>query len=115
LAPRFVDRRKNRFGNPVQTREDLVVRQSHDSITQPAQELFATRVVGDFRLGRMRGLVDFDDQATFATNEIREKSSDRLLPNEFVAAQASISKLRPEALFRGCLRFAQFARAEGFV
>ena len=50
-------------------------------------------------VGRMLAAIDFDDQSLLSADKINDVRPDRLLADEFVAAQASRAQLAPETKF----------------
>jgi hypothetical protein len=57
--------------------------------------------------------IEFDDEATFAANEISEIGSDWKLPNKFVAAKVAVLEFGPQAALGKIVAFAKGSCAFG--
>jgi hypothetical protein len=67
-------------------------------------EIFRSRGVPyHFDVGAMRGAIDLNDNAMFATQEIYEEWPNWRLPDELVSFQAAMTEFGPQSLLCGRL------------
>jgi hypothetical protein len=89
-----IQRGGDRFKNPRQIAQHVVVPEAEDAISLIAKPFVSWGIP---RIGRVLTAVDFDHQAVFATDEIRDVWSDRLLPHKLEAVQTAIADGAPKA------------------
>jgi len=88
------------FHAPNKIFEDTCVVEANDAISLHLDEFSSARVPRPFRVGRMRGAVDFDDEPPIPTDKVDKIRPDGCLTHEFVAAKFPVSQALPKPVFR---------------
>ena len=74
--PQFDQLQSNGFQRPVDVVENLVIRKSQNVVALRSQCGGARRIARAFRVGRMRGAVDFDDEPRLIASEVDDEATE---------------------------------------
>jgi len=105
----FRDPFSNRLQDSLQHRffifQNIVITDSQESIILVLQTLLSFLIV--FTTFAVTFSVEFDDQSGSGMIKVDDILFDRILPTELFALQPTVTKQRPEFLFRACHLSAQ--------
>jgi hypothetical protein len=82
--------------------ENLVIREAQNVVPLRVQYSVPRSVACDFRIGRMRGAIDFDDEARVEADEVCNKAFEDDLTSKPEASDLFASDAIPETAFGAC-------------
>jgi hypothetical protein len=109
-----LQRRQDRIQDPLDVAVDLIIVEASHPVALIMQELVSLLIAAALIVRRMCRAVDLDREFFLPANEVSEKGTDRLLPNELEPAEKTVSKSPPKLAFSLSLVLAEPARSARF-